>query len=119
MAKMILHFAIIVAAFLLMARLIPGFYVPNLTTAIIAALVFGIVNATLGPILRFLSIPLIVITLGIFWFIVNAFLLILVAFVVPGFSINGWWPAIIAAAVLAVVNMIWNAVTKEVHRSEA
>ena len=113
MAKMILHFAIVVAAFLIMARVIPGFYVPNLTTAIIAAHVFGIVNATLGPVLRFLSFPLIILTLGIFWFIVNGFLLILVAFLVPGFSINGWWPAIVAAAVLALINMIWDRMTRE------
>jgi putative membrane protein len=111
MSKMILHFAIIVATFLLLAHYLPGFYVPNLGTAIVAALVFGVVNAILGPILTFLSLPLIILSLGLFWFVVNAFLLIIVAFLVPRFDINGWGPALIGAVVLAAVNLLWSRVS--------
>ena len=111
MSKILLHFAIIVATFLLLARYLPGFYVPDLGTAVLAALVLGVVNAILGPILTFLSLPLIILSLGLFWFVVNAFLLIVVAFIVPRFSINGWGPALIGAVVLAAVNLLWSRVT--------
>jgi putative membrane protein len=111
MSKILLHFAIVVATFLLLARYLPGFYVPDVGTAILAALVLGLVNATLGPLLTLLSLPLILVSLGAFWFVVNAFLLIVVAFVVPGFSINGWGPALIGAVVLAAVNLLFKRAT--------
>jgi len=110
MSKIILHFAIIVATFLLLARYLPGFYVPDLGTAVLAALVLGLVNAILRPILTFLSLPLIFLSLGAFWFVINAFLLILVAFIVPLFHISGWGPALIGAVVLAAVNLLWSRV---------
>lgn len=107
MLKILLHFAVVVGTFLLLARYLPGFYVPDLGTAVLAALVLGAVNAILRPILMFLSFPLIVLSLGLFWFVVNAFLLVVVAFIVPGFSIHGWGPALIGAVVLAAVNLVW------------
>ncbi|HET9952201.1 MAG TPA: phage holin family protein [Candidatus Eisenbacteria bacterium] len=119
MSKIILHFAIVVATFLLLARYLPGFYVPDLGTAILAALVLGIVNAILGPILTFLSFPLIILSLGLFWFVVNAFLLIVVAFIVPNFHINGWGPALIGAVVLAAVNLLWSRVSKAREQKSA
>jgi putative membrane protein len=113
MSKIILHFAIIVATFLLLSKYLPGFYVPDLGTAVIAALVLGVVNAVLGPLLTLLSLPLILISLGAFWFVVNAFLLIVVSFIVPNFHISGWPPALIGAVVLAGVNLVWSRATKE------
>ena len=118
MAKVLLHFAIIVATFMLMARYLPGFYVPDLGTAILAALVLGLVNVTLGPLLKFLSFPLILISLGLFWFVVNAFLLIVVAFIVPGFAINGWGPALIGAVILAAVNLVWKKATSSSEKAD-
>ncbi|HEU4726063.1 MAG TPA: phage holin family protein [Candidatus Eisenbacteria bacterium] len=118
MSKILLHFAIIVATFLLLARYLPGFFVPDIGTAVIAALVLGLINATLGPIITFLSLPLIVLSLGAFWFVVNAFLLILVAFIVPNFSINGWGPALIGAVVLAAVNLLFNRATAAREKSK-
>lgn len=118
MAKVLIHFAIIVATFLLLTRYVPGFYLAGWGSAVLAALVFGLVNATIGPILTFFSFPLILVTLGLFWFVVNAFLLILVAFVVPGFSINGFTPALIASLVLAGVNLLWKQATRERPREE-
>jgi putative membrane protein len=117
-AKVLIHFAIIVATFLLLTRYVPGFYLAGWGSAVLAALVFGLVNATIGPILTFFSFPLILVTLGLFWFVVNAFLLILVAFVVPGFSINGFTPALIASLVLAGVNLLWKQATRERPREE-
>jgi len=117
MAKILLHFAIVVGTFLLLARYLPGFYVPDIGTAILAALVLGLVNATIAPVLTFLSFPLIVVSLGVFWFVLNAALLILVAFIVPGFAINGWAPALIGAVILAAVNLVWKRATASSGKS--
>ncbi len=112
MAKTLLHFAIIVCTFLLLTRVVPGFYLQDWAAAVIAALLFGFVNATLGFVLKILTFPLILLTFGLFYFVVNAALLILVAFLVPGFSINGFFPALLAAIVLAAVNMVWKSATR-------
>ena len=118
MAKIIIHFVIVAATFLLLANVVPGFHVAGWGSALLAALVFGLVNAILGPILTILSFPLILVTLGLFWFVVNAILLVVVAFIVPGFSFNGFAPALIGSIVLAAVNLLWKAATRDRHRED-
>lgn len=118
MLKALIHFVIVVCVFLILTMYLPGFYVSGWVAAAIAALVFGLVNATIGPILTFFSLPLIFVTLGLFWFVLNAFLLILVAFLVPGFRINGFMPALIGSLVLALVNLIWKRATQERRESD-
>ena len=68
---------------------------------------------TVGLLLKIITFPLILITFGIFYFVVNALVLLLVAFLVPQFSINGFLPAFVAALVLAAVNMLWKAVSSK------
>ena len=111
--KAILHFAITVCVFLLMSHTIPGFYVQNWGVAIIAALLLGLANATLGFLLKVMTFPMILLTFGLFSFVVNAIVLLAVAAVVPGFSINGFWPALLGALVLAAANFVWGAFTRE------
>lgn len=111
MLKALVHFIVIVVTFLLLSQTLPGFYVPNWGTAAVAALVLGLANATVGIVLKIITLPLIILTLGIFYFVVNAIVLLLVAFLVPQFSINGFLPAFIGALVLAAVNMLWKAAT--------
>lgn len=113
MSKGLLHFAIIIVTFLLLTHYVPGFFVQDWVAAAIAGLLFGFVNATLGFVLKLLTLPLILVSLGLFSFVVNAILLLLVATLVPGFSINGFWPALVAALVLAAVNTLWNKATRE------
>ena len=112
MLRAIVHFLLVAGTMLLLAHQLPGFYVRNFGSALLAALVFGLVNATLGFVLKLLTFPLILVTFGLFSLVVNAILLTLVAFIVPGFSISGLWPALIAAVVLAGVNMLWKAAMK-------
>ena len=120
MLRAIVHFLLVAGTMLLLAHELPGFYVRDFGSALLAALVFGVVNATLGFLLKLLTFPLILVTFGLFSLVVNAVLLTLVAFLVPGFSIAGFWPALIAAVVLAGVNMLWRAATKSRDReSEA
>jgi putative membrane protein len=110
-ARTILQFAVVVGTFLILTRVVPGFYLRDWGAAVVAALLFGLVNATLGIILRILTFPLILLTFGLFSFVVNALLLMFVAFLVPGFSINGFFPALLAALVLAGVNMLFKSAT--------
>jgi len=107
----ILHLLLNAAVFLLLAKYLPGFYVNGWVSAIVASLLLGIVNATFGLILTILTFPLIILTLGLFSFVVNAIVILLVAFLVPGLSINGFLPALIAAIVLSIVNMVWKMAT--------
>jgi putative membrane protein len=118
MAKMLLHFLLIVATFLLLSHYLHGFYLSGWVAATLAALVLGAINAVLRPFLVLLSLPLILLSLGIFWFVLNMFLLIVTAFVVPGFDINGWQPALIASVVLAAVNLIWSRATKSSRQED-
>ena len=82
----------------------------NIGTLIIAALVVGIVNAIVRPILTLLSIPLIVVTLGLFLFVVNALLLWLVGAIVPGFHVDGFWAAFWGAIWLGIISWIVNGI---------
>jgi putative membrane protein len=118
MLKSLLHFAAIVATFLLLTHYVPGFYLRGWGAAIVAALIFGFVNATLGFVLKLLTFPLVLLTFGIFSLVVNAVMLIVVAFLVPGFSINGFWPAFIAALALGGVNLLWKAATSGGDRDD-
>jgi putative membrane protein len=113
MAKAILHMLINAGVFLLLSHVIPGFFVSGWVAAIVASLLLGIVNATVGLVLKIITFPLILITFGLFLFVVNAIVILLVAFLVPGVSINGFMPALLAAVALSVVNLIWKMATAQ------
>jgi len=91
------------AVFLVLSHILPGFFVSGWGAAILASLVLGLVNATFGLVLKILAFPLILLTFGLFLFVVNAIVILLVAFLVPGVSINGFLPALIAAIILSAV----------------
>lgn len=89
------------------AQVIPGFHIRSIPAALIAALVIGFVNATLGTLLKIITLPLTVLTLGIFWFVINALMLELASVVVPGFHISTFGSAFWGAIVLSLVNMLF------------
>ena len=114
MTRIILQFFSTVVVFVLLSQSLPGFFIDSWGTAVLAALVFGLVNATLGTLLRIVSFPLIVLTLGLFYFVVNAFVLLFVSFLFGrAFQINGWWPAIVASVVLAALGLLWKMVPRD------
>src|SRR3989338_2736922 len=90
--------------------IVPGFAVDNYTTAILAAIVLGVVNTFVKPALSFITAPLNVVTLGLFTFVINAVVLFIVSAVVPGLMIDGWVAAILGAIVLSVVSTVLNSV---------
>jgi putative membrane protein len=90
----------------LVARIIPGFYVRDFGVALIATIVIVIVNTLVGWPLHFLTFPLTILTLGLFWLIVNAFLLKLASMLVPGFTVNGFLAAFLGSIMLTVLHFI-------------
>ena len=90
------------------SRLIPGFHVTGIAAALIAALVIGFVNATLGMLLKIVTLPLTILTLGIFWFIINALMLeVASALLSPAFRVDTFASAFWGAIVLSLVNMLF------------
>ena len=91
----------------LVSQVVPGFHVRSASSALIAALVIGLVNATLGSLLKIITFPLTILTLGIFWFVINALMLELAANFVPGFRIDTFASAFWGAIALSLVNMLF------------
>lgn len=100
----IISLALSALAVFLAANILPDVDVDSFTTAIIVAVVMGVINAVLKPILLILTLPINLLTLGLFTFVLNAFLILLAANIVPGFHVNGFIPALILSFVLALIN---------------
>lgn len=92
--------------------LVPGIEVDNIATFILAALIIGLVNALIKPIIHIISLPITLLTFGLFALVTNAAMLGLAAWLVPGFEINGILAAILGALVLSAVSAILNAFLK-------
>ena len=95
-------------AVFLAAHLIPGIGVASPGAALAAGIVLGLVNAIIRPVLVLLTLPLTVVTLGLFILVINALLLMFVAAVVPGFTLGGFWTAFWAAIFIGVVSFVTN-----------
>ena len=85
------------AAILLAASFVPGVAVRSVTAALIAGFVLAVINAIVRPILIFLTLPLTLVTLGLFIFVLNAFCFWLASVFVPGLTVHGFWPAFLGA----------------------
>ena len=109
--RLILHWILSAVALIITAHLVPGFYLRGFGAALLAAVIIGLVNATLGFFLKIITFPLTIITLGIFWFVINALMLMLASKLVPGFIIAGFGPAFWGAIVLALLNLAVRALT--------
>jgi putative membrane protein len=106
----IIRLAISMVSLGLAARLIPGIHVDGWVTLLLAALLLSVVNAVIKPILVLLTLPVTLVTLGLFLLVVNAAMLGLVAWLLPGFAIAGLVPAVLGWLVMAVVGGILNSI---------
>ncbi len=93
---------------LIAAYVIPGIVVTSLYTAIISAIVLGLLNLIVRPILVVLTLPITIVTLGLFMFVINAGLFLFVASFVDGFAVDGFWIALLGSLVVSVVSAIGN-----------
>lgn len=110
--NIILNVLVSSAAVLVTGRLLRGVTISGFGTAIAVALLLGVVNAVLGPLLFFLTLPINVLTLGLFSFVIIAALVMLVAALVPGFAVASFWWALAFALVLAFVNSAFHALAR-------
>ena len=109
MGDLLIHWFISAGSLLIVAFIFPGIEVVGLGSALIAPIVIGLINATLGLIVKILTLPLTLITLGVFWLVINALMLQLAAAIVPGFHVGGFFSAFFGAIVLSLVNMLLRA----------
>jgi len=104
LARLVLNgLAIVVAAWLL-----PGIHITSALSALVAGVILGFVNAIVRPVLFFLTLPLTLLTLGLFIFVLNAICFGLTAWLVPGFSVDGFFSAVFGALLVSVVSWILN-----------
>lgn len=104
--KVVLHWILATAAIIITAYLLPGVSVAGLLPAAAAAVVLGLVNAFLRPLIILLTLPINILTLGLFTLVINALLILLTARIVPGFAVRGFWWAVLFSVVLFFVNLI-------------
>jgi putative membrane protein len=116
--RILLNWLLSALAVWVVSRVVPGFHVSGLAAALIAALVIGFVNATLGLLLKIITLPLTVLTLGIFWFVINALMLKMAAAVVPGFRVDSFTSAFWGGIVLSLVNMLFRWLAGTGHKEE-
>jgi putative membrane protein len=103
--KMLLQWVLTALAIWIVSRVVPGFSVSGPFAVFIAAVVIGFVNATLGLFLKIVTFPLTIVTLGLFWLIINAVMIKLASAIVPGFHVDTFGAAFWGAIVLSLVNM--------------
>lgn len=112
MERILVHWALSALAIWLVSQIVPGFIVEGVGAALIAAAVIGLVNATLGIVLKIMTLPLTVMTLGVFWFVINALMIELAANFIPGFYIAGFASAFWGGIVLTLVNIVLKSLVK-------
>lgn len=106
--KLLLRWLISAVALMLVAYYVPGVRVAGVYTALIAALIFGLINALIRPLAILLTLPLNVVTLGLFTLVINALMFWLASTIVKGFYVSGFWPAFWGALIMWIVAWLTN-----------
>ena len=104
----LIHWLLSGLALLIVANILPGIEVEGFGSALIAALVIGLISATVGIVLKFILLPFIILSLGIVYFLVNGLMLKLASEFVPGFRVNGCLPAVLGSILLTIVDYFLN-----------
>jgi putative membrane protein len=113
MFRLLIQWLLSAIALMLVARLVPGFYVTGLWPAMFAALAIGLLNGTLGLFLKVITFPLSILTFGIFLLVINALMILLASNFVPGFIVHGYKPAFWGAVVMALLGLLIRALMKD------
>lgn len=110
MVQVLVHWLVSGLAVLAAAYLLPGVHVATFVTALVVALVLGIINAVIKPILVILTLPITIVTLGLFTLVINAFLVLLTTKLVPGFTVDSFLWALGFSIVLSLISSFLNQV---------
>lgn len=112
MPRFLLTWLLTAVALMITAHFVPGFVVKSFGAALVAAVVLGLVNAVIKPILVVLTLPITIVTLGLFMFVVNALTILLAGNITPGFTVTGFVPALVGSIVLTIVGSVLNFVVE-------
>lgn len=107
---LIIQILLSAVAVYLSATLLPGVHVKSFWTAILVAIVLGLLNALVKPILQFLSFPITILTLGLFLFVINTIIILICSYLVSSFQVNGFWSALLFSIVLSIITWLLNIV---------
>ena len=99
-------------ALVITAKVVHGIDIKNTATLFIAALVLGLMNAIVRPVLIFFTLPLTLLTLGLFILVINALTFLLASTLVPGFEVSGFWPAFWGSLLVSILSLVFNQVVK-------
>ena len=106
MTHLLINWLLSAVSLVIVAAIVPGIEIAGFGTAMIAAILIGLVNVTLGLLLRIFTFPLVLITFGAFLIVINALMLKIAAAMMPGFRVRGCLPAILGAILLSLVNTL-------------
>ena len=106
MNGVLIRWLVLTISIILTSYLVDGIYVESFFSALFAALVLGILNALFRPVLLVITLPINILTLGLFTFVINALLLKMVSGVVPGFYVYGFWSAVFGSLIISLVSWL-------------
>lgn len=112
--KLVLRWLLGAAALMLIAYYVPGIQVASFYSALVAALILGLINALIRPLIILFTLPINILTLGLFTLVINALMFWLASSVVKGFFVAGFWPAFWGALLMCVISWVVNSLFKEV-----
>ncbi len=115
---LLLRWLILTVAIIIASYLLEGIHVSGFFSAFFAAAILGILNALFRPILIILTLPINILTLGLFTFIINALMLTMVSGVIPGFEVYGFWTAIFGSLIISIVSWLLNSFINDRGRVE-
>ena len=105
MMYLLLKWIVLTLVIIFTAWVIPGIEVDGFVTALIAAVVIALINISLKPALTLVTLPINVLTLGLFTLVINALLLMFVSYLVPGFEVDGFWAAFWGALLMSILSV--------------
>lgn len=104
--EILIKWVLYAGALLLIAWIVPGITIAGFNTALLAAVVIGLINVVIKPILILLTLPINILTLGLFTLVINALMFLLASKLVSGFQIIGFWSAFLGALILSILNVV-------------
>lgn len=118
MRGLLIRFTVTGVAVFLASQVVPGITVTSVPAGLAAVILLALLNAVIRPILYLVSLPFIIVTLGIFMIVINALLLQVVSFLVKGFVVEGFWPSVWSAVLISVVSTVLTLWVSEQGRVE-
>ena len=116
MLRLLLHWLLNAIALLIVSRFVDGFHVSNFVSALIAVVVIGLFNATLGLLLKIITLPLSILTFGIFFLVINAVILWFSSHFVPGFAVTTFKAAFLGALALAILHLLFGFIGRSMRK---